>query len=54
MLQWKFWLEGVLIPAVGLPGFLGAHHLNDDDDDEEEDDDDRNLQLREAYLFQNG
>lgn len=23
VVQWKFWLEGVLIPAVGLPGFLG-------------------------------
>ena len=25
-MQWKFWLEGVLIPAVGLPGFLGKDH----------------------------
>ena len=28
VLQWKFWLEGVLIPAVGLPGFLGAPHAH--------------------------
>ena len=32
-MQWKFWLEGVLIPAVGLPGFLGEDHDASDDDD---------------------
>ena len=31
VLQWKFWLEGVLIPAVGLPGFLGKDHDGGDD-----------------------
>ena len=23
LMQWKFWVEGVLIPAVGLPGVCG-------------------------------
>ena len=23
LMQWKFWVEGVLIPAVGLPGLCG-------------------------------
>ena len=33
-MQWKFWLEGVLIPAVGLPGFLGEDHDGRDDGDD--------------------
>ena len=39
VLQWKFWLEGVLIPAVGLPGFLGEDHYGGDDGDDYEGDD---------------
>ena len=39
-MQWKFWLEGVLIPAVGLPGFLGEDHDASDDDDGGDDGDD--------------
>ena len=23
LMQWKFWVEGVLIPALGLPGICG-------------------------------
>jgi hypothetical protein len=23
LIQWKFWIEGVLIPAVGMPGVCG-------------------------------
>ena len=38
VMQWKFWLEGVLIPAVGLPGFLGEDHDGGDDGDDDEGD----------------
>ena len=39
VMQWKFWLEGVLIPAVGLPGFLGEDHDAGDDGGDDEGDD---------------
>ena len=34
VLNWKFWLEGVLIPVVGVPSFLGGDYDDDDDDDD--------------------
>ena len=37
-MQWKFWLEGVLIPAVGLPGFLGEDQDGSDDGGDDEGD----------------
>ena len=37
-MQWKFWLEGVLIPAVGLPGFLGKDHDAGDEGGDDGDD----------------
>ena len=38
VMQWKFWLEGVLIPAVGLPGFLGKDHDAGDEGGDDGDD----------------
>ena len=50
VLQWKFWLEGVLIPAVGLPGFLGADHDGDEQEETYDDDDDDKMSQKSVSI----